>query len=200
MYFQASKGGKGIQSRTMMAKIRKPQSETIRPTKAEYARRVAFCAQMIRGGAYDGQIKKACAKAFDVSPRTVEAYLRHARGKIIAESGKTREVHRAESFAFYQNVRANLELDAGTRIRACERIDRLLGLEAKTRFEYQPVKQPIEVEQRRQLDALLAVATVEELEILQELMDELARRASLAGRKVNEQTQEQNQERQSLFD
>lgn len=66
---------------------------------------------------------------FPISRRTVEAYLRRARERLLKDSGRPVEEHRAESLAFYREVASDQEAPVRDRIRARERIDKLLCLE-----------------------------------------------------------------------
>ena len=112
-----------------------PQSETRQPTSDELDARIDMCRQLISAGHYDGEVKSKVATHFNLSPRTVERYLRRARDLMIKETGKPQIEHRAESLAFYQHVRKKHEEETRDRIRAQERIDKLLGLETPQRVE-----------------------------------------------------------------
>jgi hypothetical protein len=103
---------------------------------------------MLSEGFYDGEIKRAVAAKYNLSPRTVERYLRRARDQIIAESGRPLVEHQTKSLAFYCAVRRGTMTVQGPtgpimqiatiseRLRAQERIDQLMGLEAPTQIHH----------------------------------------------------------------
>jgi hypothetical protein len=105
------------------------------PTEAEIEDRVLMCRRLLSQGRYDGEVKKAVAAHYRCSPRTVERYLRRARDELVAESGKGRDELRAEGYGFYREVRGNANAETRDRLKAQERIDKLLGLEAPTKVD-----------------------------------------------------------------
>lgn len=137
----------------------KPETGYHRPTELEIEQRVDDCRKMMGLGYRDGQIKKAVAKKYDMSPRSVERYLRRARDQMREELGKSREDLRAESAEVYREVVRNADsFDA--RIKAQTRIDKLYGLESPLRHEHSgPEGSPIEVSRQDEEDAVAEIAS-----------------------------------------
>lgn len=59
--------------------------------------------------------------------------MRRAREKLVAEIGEDKSELRADAFAFYRGVVSNPDAPLAHRLRAQERIDQLLGLNAPTK-------------------------------------------------------------------
>jgi hypothetical protein len=115
---------------------RKRQSETSHPTAVELDERVLACRRLLSEGRYDGEVKRQVAADFNLSPRTVERYLRRARDEMVAETGREPSEHRIDSYSFYRELRGNADLATRDRLKAQERIDKLLGLEAPTKLQH----------------------------------------------------------------
>ena len=119
-----------------------------------------------------GQVKELLRKHFEaknetVSPRTLETILARARENLVERSGKPRELHRDDAYHFYTSVLQAKDATHVARIRAQERIDKLLGLEAPTKLELAgkdggPVKVDLSRVSTDDLEALerIAQATV----------------------------------------
>jgi hypothetical protein len=102
---------------------------TRKPIKTEMDARLAATTKLLLQGKSDGEVKRIIAEQFQISPRTVERYLRHARGEMVESTGKDLDVLRKEAIAVYQAIIDDPEAENRDRIRARERVDRLLGLE-----------------------------------------------------------------------
>lgn len=76
------------------------------------------------------------AAEYGISSRTVERYLRRAREQMVEETGQPKDVLRAESVEFYRTVCQDSDAEDRDRIKARERIDKVLGLEAPQQFEH----------------------------------------------------------------
>jgi hypothetical protein len=76
-----------------------------------------------------GEIKRALKKQFGISPRTCENYLREARRRYAEERDMTRDEEVERSLGFYEGIVSNDRIEPGTRIRARERMDKLLCIE-----------------------------------------------------------------------
>ena len=111
-----------------------PRKPARKPVQAEHAQRVASAMEMLLEGKSDGQVKRAVAERFGLSPRTVERYLRRAREKMVESTGKPADALRAEALAVYQTIIDDPEAENRDRIKARERIDKLLGLEIHHSF------------------------------------------------------------------
>ena len=103
----------------------------MRPTRKEHDERVAVCADMLARGFRNGAIKRRVAAFYDISPRTVERYLRRARDRLVEELEEGgRDEHRARSLDQYRMLLRDDGTTPVIRLKAQERIDKILGLEA----------------------------------------------------------------------
>lgn len=100
-----------------------------KPTRAELEDRYIRTAALLAQGNTKGAVKSALIKAYDISARTCETYLARARELLLAETGKPAGEHRAESLAFYQTIKADPNASTIAKLKAQERIDKLLALE-----------------------------------------------------------------------
>jgi len=104
-----------------------------RPTREELAERVELARHLLAMGCRKSYIKKRLRKKYgDLDHATIERYLTRAREEILAATGVPRPEHRGWSLAFYGAIRSNLRFGAKERLKAQERIDKLLGLEDKS--------------------------------------------------------------------
>ena len=100
-----------------------------------------------------GVIKEILRKRFDVSTRTTERILARARANIVEASGKPRESHREDAYAFYSSVISDPSAAVRTKLIAQERIDKLLGLESANKLELSgPDGRPIRLEAEKNFD------------------------------------------------
>lgn len=103
----------------------------MRPSRKEHDERVAVCADMLARGFRNGAIKRRVAAFYSCSPRSVERYLRRARDRLVEELNEgDRETHRARALDQYRMLLRDDNSSAVVRLKAQERIDRILGLEA----------------------------------------------------------------------
>ena len=101
----------------------------VRPTQAESEKRVKATADLLSSGVRQTQIKALIAQRFDVSPRSVERYLRQARAMLIEELGEgDTKLHRSRSLDQYRQIMQDTDQDS-IRVQCQPRIDKLLGLE-----------------------------------------------------------------------
>jgi hypothetical protein len=100
-----------------------------KPTNAEISRRVNEICEMMRGGCTLGQIRQHLKKAYKVSTRSCDRYLSRARARIYDATKRTDDDLRAESLAFYEGVRADLDQHIQWRLKAQERLDSLMALD-----------------------------------------------------------------------
>jgi len=84
----------------------------------------------------------ACMKKWGVTYREARGYLKDAKDLLMRDLMRGRDEHRCESLAFYRSVILDPNASTADKIRARERIDKLLGLE-------QPVKAEVEMSVRR---------------------------------------------------
>lgn len=100
-----------------------------KPTKIELEKRVTATADLLACGVRQGDIKRVISQRFDVSPRSVERYLRRAREILIEETGEDKELHRGKALDVYRSVLRDVGSSHSERMAAQGRIDRILGLE-----------------------------------------------------------------------
>jgi hypothetical protein len=73
--------------------------------------------------------RKFCP-AWKVHWATVDRIVHHARAEMMKRLGRSKEDFRAESLAFYEILTKDKKASVGERVRARQRIDELLGLDA----------------------------------------------------------------------
>jgi hypothetical protein len=108
---------------------RKDGAKPVRPTKAQIEERIQACVKLLSQGKRKEEIKKAVMRQYDVVARTVEVYLSRARVILLKQSQKSATEHRADSYALYLEIASDTKAARRDRIKARERIDKLLGLE-----------------------------------------------------------------------
>ncbi len=106
-----------------------------KPTRKEYDTRIDAVAKLLVQGAKKGEIKKQAKDQWGVSARTVENYLARARERLIAEMDEPKEVLVLQALHIYEAVINDGESYGMEKIKARERIDKLLGLESPFRHE-----------------------------------------------------------------
>lgn len=84
---------------------------------------------MLLDGAKFGDVRKTIAEKYGVQPRSIDRYVKQARDELMMESGKSREEWRALNIERYLLIYRTPGTRALDRIKALERIDKLLGLE-----------------------------------------------------------------------
>lgn len=106
-------------------------------TFAEVEHRVAHTEGLLRAGFHAPyELKQKLMKKFGVGYRMATDYITRARERLLTRLDQVKREHRADSFAFYEGQTMNPRATPSERIRARERIDKLLGLEAPTQVEY----------------------------------------------------------------
>ena len=105
-----------------------------RPTTDEITDRVELCRSLLLRRVPKGTIKKAFRQRFgvDVDHTTIERYLLRAREGLVADLARGRQLHRAEALGFYESILADPAAAVRDKVKAQERIDKLLGLEDKS--------------------------------------------------------------------
>lgn len=131
------------------------QHKRVRPTRVEHAKRIEFVRNMLASGFSKGEIKTVTKATYGIKSSTVGRYVSRARERMLQETGKQKAEHVADSYEFYRKIQANPDEKSIVRLKARERIDKLLGLETPQRRELsgaggQPEPEPdIGIEQRR---------------------------------------------------
>lgn len=103
-----------------------PHKKLSEPKRNEIALLVA---ELLSRGKTTGEIKRMIHVEYGLKPRSVEPYLRRAREAMRAETGKSVEDLRTESYYYYRSVLQDPEASHRDKLRARERIDKLLGLD-----------------------------------------------------------------------
>ncbi len=122
-------------------------------TAEEVVNRIHEVADMICEGYKRGQIAETMNKKYGISARQTGDYASRAKALILQEVGRPKDEHRAESFAYFQNMSHDKDAPANVRLRARELIGNLLGLDAPKRAEISgPEGGKIEIEQKVKQD------------------------------------------------
>src|SRR4051794_34657772 len=110
-----------------------PMPEAKRPTAAEVAERVEMARHFLALGMLKCDIKARIRAVYGATldHRTIEGYLARAREANVLRVAEERGAQRQESLDFYRAVQAEPLVDFRDKIKARERIDKLLGLELK---------------------------------------------------------------------
>tara|TARA_R110002111_G_scaffold254461_2_gene320102 strand:- start:2887 stop:3387 length:501 start_codon:yes stop_codon:yes gene_type:complete len=85
--------------------------------------------KMLGMGKLPSEIKQAIAREFHLSTRSVERYMRRARREMIQHMEMHVKEHRSEAFYFYHQLMNEPKANLLVRLRARERIDKLMGLD-----------------------------------------------------------------------
>jgi len=120
-------------------------------------------------------LKKKIKKKWDLEWRMADIYISRARDRLLLHLNQTKEEHRANSLAFYEGVMMNPEANLTEKIRARERVDKLLGLEQPQQIQAEitarraplPVEElPLE-ERRRLLEVIRSKKNGESTHLLE---------------------------------
>ena len=98
-------------------------------SQVEADERISYCVDCVNAGMQPGEIRRLCSEKWGIGTRSISLYLSRAHGRILASHDKPVEAHRADAIAVYRSVIDNPEAEDRDRIKAQERIDKLLGLE-----------------------------------------------------------------------
>lgn len=91
--------------------------------------RVELCRKLLASRTSESDVERAARRTFGVGRRQARRYLAAAREAMRAATERSREVHLAEAYAFYCSLAANTGAKDADRIKAQERIERLLALD-----------------------------------------------------------------------
>lgn len=111
---------------SVVPRQRKPY---VKPSQTDIDERVNYIIDCLCDGMKDGDIIRDCKVRYDVTARTIATYLSRAREKMVDETKESRAAHRIKRLEWYHAVVDNPDVQWRDRIRAAERIDKLLGLE-----------------------------------------------------------------------
>jgi hypothetical protein len=102
-----------------------------KPSRAELSeQKLRVVRGMINEQIRRSEIKRVFAATYKCSGRTAERFIAEAYEQLRAESDKSLEEHRSDSFAFWQSRAANSKLPERERMRARENLDKLSGVYA----------------------------------------------------------------------
>jgi hypothetical protein len=113
-----------------------PSGRRNRATRAEERDRIERTRQLLAAGSYKGEVKKALIAAYGISARTCEAYISRARAEILAGTGRSEDEHRADALALYESIKADPNSTNIEKLKAQERIDKLLALEGPVKVQH----------------------------------------------------------------
>ena len=105
-----------------------------KPTTDEIAERIELCRSMLLRRVPKSTIKRAFRQRFgaDIDHGTIERYLTRAREAMLIDLTRGKQALRADSLAFYESILADSKAPCRDKVRAQERIDKLMGLEDKS--------------------------------------------------------------------
>lgn len=116
----------------MAGSRRKRKAKRIRPAKTDVQARVEFVRELIAKRALTSVIKSKFREKFGPADHTtILRYMLRAREAILADASRTRSEMKAESKAFYETFLNDPKVSARDKIRAQERLDKLMGLEER---------------------------------------------------------------------
>ncbi|MFH1303592.1 MAG: hypothetical protein ABIK07_21260 [Planctomycetota bacterium] len=100
-----------------------------RITREQQTQLVEAVIHLLSLGKHPSEIKRAINREYDLSRRSVERYITRARREMTDRVEAPVHQQRAESFFFYVSVVNDPKSHQRERLRARERIDKLLGLD-----------------------------------------------------------------------
>lgn len=118
--------------------VRKGQKkEFVKCNKATMEERTEAVIKVLRKhpGILKGDLRRWIKRKFRVEWRMAEEYIARARSELILRIERRKEELRADSAAFYEGVLETKGETTTDRLRARERLDKLLGLESKVQLE-----------------------------------------------------------------
>lgn len=105
-----------------------------KPTREEHAERIDTCRLLLTARQPKHAIKRAMTERYGIGARTCERYLSRARAILLKELDGTPDGHKADAYLFYSSIISDKNESSRDRIKAQERIDKLLGLEGPIKF------------------------------------------------------------------
>ncbi len=112
----------------------------VRRSQAEVEERVNIVLDQLAEGMREADIKRIGRERWGVSTHAISRYMNIARGWMAESTMRPREVWRAEQLLKYAGIANNLEFRTVDRLRAMERIDKLLGLEVHESMQMKKVE------------------------------------------------------------
>lgn len=102
----------------------------LRATKCELYDRIEIIADMIATRATDRAVREQCKEMWGLKFRQISRLMARARQILIQRTQRPREEHQVESYNLYLSE-LQRSSDPAVRLKAQERIDSILGLDAK---------------------------------------------------------------------
>lgn len=102
-------------------------------SKEQQIQLVRLIKKMLGMAKYTSEIKKAVQQKYGLSTRSVQRYITRARREMVKHTKSSIEDHVAEAYYFYRGILTDENSTQRDRLRARERIDKLLGLDSPTR-------------------------------------------------------------------
>lgn len=112
-----------------------PAPGASRRVRNEFRERVELCRKLLASHVSECDVGRALEGKLAVDGRTARRCLALARQRMLSDAGRSRESHVADAYAFYCSLISRAETKDADRIKAQERIEKLLGLEPATRGE-----------------------------------------------------------------
>jgi hypothetical protein len=103
-----------------------------KPDKKQHFLRIREVARLLCDGNSQYWIKKVICEKYQVHPRTVMNYIRHARNAMMECMQVTKREMRGRALEFYFRCMQDTEIQIGDKIKVQTRIDKILGLEEPT--------------------------------------------------------------------
>lgn len=97
---------------------------------AEHSKRVEHAAHLVGRGLPLTTVARELNKEYGAAPEEASALIAQGRELLVKWHGQGHEQHAIEAAAFYRSMLQDPGASAGDRLRAWERLDSLLGLDA----------------------------------------------------------------------
>lgn len=105
------------------------------PSRAELSdQKLAFVRGLLEVRTPLGEIKATFGKKFNCNPRSAERFITLAYELMRLDTDKTPEDHKSDAYQFYSKIVGDASEKTVDRIRAQERLDKILGLEAEIKI------------------------------------------------------------------
>lgn len=98
-------------------------------SQKDVAERVESAKVLVNGRLHHSQVRRALMKTYDVSRAQADRYIKRAKELIAAEVGRPAQSHREDAYSFYRGILTDKNASIRDKIKAQERLDKLLGLE-----------------------------------------------------------------------
>lgn len=107
---------------------RRKGSKHSRSTHKSFEERIEVARKLLSARMRHGDVKRYLKNTYGVATRQAETYIARARKLMREETGRPKDEHVADSYAFYCSVIADPNASHKDKLRAQELLDKLLGL------------------------------------------------------------------------